>query len=317
MLQVALHYQIIIMKILLISGHGAGDCGAVGNGYKEADLTREVVNILASKLRNYMTVDIYNQLRNAYEDVNNGKLQVNFANYDYVFEVHFNTFNGTAKGTEIFVTREEPATKVEEKVMNQLSKYFVVRGVKRKNFDVIAKARRCGVSSALIEVCFIDNAEDMNIYKNNKDGIVSAIADGILEGFSIEKKKEPNLLCNAHIEDIGWTGYKDTSKEIIGTEGQGKRLEAIQFKSNNGLEIEYRAHVQSIGWQDWKKSGEVAGTTGQAKRIEAIEIKSNKMLEVQEHIENVGWMPKSKGTEIHIGTEGKRLRLEAFKINII
>ena len=39
------------MKILLISGHGAGDVGAVGNGYREADLTREVVNLLAPKLR--------------------------------------------------------------------------------------------------------------------------------------------------------------------------------------------------------------------------------------------------------------------------
>lgn len=305
------------MKILLISGHGAGDCGAVGNGYKEADLTREVVNILADKLKNYMTVEIYNQSRNAYEDVNKGNLQVNFANYNYVFEVHFNAFNGTAKGTEIFITREEPATKVEEKIMNQLSKYFVVRGVKRKNFDVIAKARRSGVSSALIEVCFIDNLEDMNIYINNKDEIVTAIADGILEGFGIEKKVGPNLLCNAHIQDIGWTGYKDTSKEVVGTEGQGKRLETIQFKANNGLEIQYRVHIQNIGWQDWKNNGEIAGTEGQSLGIEAIEIKCNRILEVQEHIQNVGWMPKSKGTEIHIGTQGKCLRLEAFRINIV
>lgn len=305
------------MKILLISGHGAGDCGAIGNGFKEADLTREVVNILADKLKNYMAVDIYNQARNAYEDVNKRKLQVNFANYNYVFEVHFNAYNGTAKGTEIFVTREEPATEVEEKIMNQLSKYFVVRGVKRKNFNVIAKARRSGVSSALIEVCFIDNAEDMNIYQNNKDGVVNAIADGILEGFSIEKKREPDLLCNAHIQDIGWTGYKDTSKEMVGTEGQGKRLEAIQFKANNGLEIQYRVHVQNIGWQDWKNNGEIAGTEGQSLGIEAIEIKCNKILEVQEHIQYVGWMPKSKGTEIYLGTEGKSLRLEAFRINIV
>ena len=28
---------------LLIAGHGQGDPGAVGNGYKEADLTREFV----------------------------------------------------------------------------------------------------------------------------------------------------------------------------------------------------------------------------------------------------------------------------------
>ena len=128
---------------------------------------------------------------------------------------------------------------------------------------------------------------------------------GVLRPNDQSKITGAELECNAHIQDIGWTGYKDTSKEIVGTEGQGKRLEAIQFKANNGLSIEYRAHVQDIGWQDWKKNEEVAGTEGQSKRIEAIEIKSNRMLEVQEHIESVGWMPSSKGTNIRIGTEGK------------
>ena len=128
---------------------------------------------------------------------------------------------------------------------------------------------------------------------------------------------QPDLQCNAHIQDIGWTGYKDTAKEMIGTEGQEKRLEAIQFKASNGLEIQYRVHVQNIGWQDWKNVEEVAGTEGQGLAIEAIEIKSNKDLEVQEHIQFVGWMPKSKGKEIHLGTEGKTLRLEAFRINIV
>ena len=33
------------MKILLIAGHGAGDPGASGCGYKEANLTRELVDV--------------------------------------------------------------------------------------------------------------------------------------------------------------------------------------------------------------------------------------------------------------------------------
>ena len=48
------------MKILLIAGHGAGDPGASGCGYKEANLTRELVNLIAPKLRKYATVDVYN-----------------------------------------------------------------------------------------------------------------------------------------------------------------------------------------------------------------------------------------------------------------
>ena len=75
--------------------------------------------------------------------------------------------------------------------------------------------------------------------------------------------------------------------------------------------------MENLGWSNWISNGEIAGTTGQSRRIEAIEIQSNKMLEVQEHIQNVGWMPSSKGTYIKIGTEGKSLRLEAFKIRVI
>ena len=309
------------MKVLLISGHGAGDVGACGNGYKEYELTREVVNILAPKLRKYATVDVYNQNRNAYNDVCKGKIDTDFANYDYVFEVHFNAFNRSAKGTEIYVTSKEKVTIVEQKVMEKLSKFFNVRGVKIKDFAVINSAKKRGISSALIEICFIDNVDDINIYQKNKDDICSVICEGIVEGFGLEKisdaPKVSDLQCNAHIQDIGWTGYKNTKEGIIGTEGQGKRLEAIQFKANNGLEIKYRVHIENIGWQDWRRNGEVAGTEGQALKIEAIEIESNKDLEVQEHIQDVGWMPSSKGKFIHIGTEGKCLRLEAFKIRVI
>ena len=82
-------------------------------------------------------------------------------------------------------------------------------------------------------------------------------------------------------------------------------------------DLQYKAHIQDIGWTSWVSNGDACGTTGQSKRIEAIEIQSNKMLEVQEHIESVGWMPSSKGTYVKIGTEGKSLRLEAFKIRVI
>lgn len=175
------------MKILLISGHGARDNGACANGYREADLTREVVNILKEKLKKYADIDVYNQARDAFKDVNNGNIQVNFANYNYVLEIHFNSFNGSAKGTEIYTTRIEKAKTVEEKIMNKLSKFFTVRGVKEKNFNVIYSAKKKGVSSALLEVCFIDNTEDIQTYQNNKDAICQAICDGVAEGFGLKE----------------------------------------------------------------------------------------------------------------------------------
>ena len=126
------------MKILLIAGHGAGDPGAIGNGYKEANLTRELVNSLAKKLKSYATVDIYNQNRNAFYDCQNGTF--NIGKYNYVFEVHFNASNGKGHGSECYVTTREAGITVEQAIMRNINKFFTLRdndsifdGVKRTN----------------------------------------------------------------------------------------------------------------------------------------------------------------------------------------
>lgn len=139
---------------------------------------------------------------------------------------------------------------------------------------------------------------------------------GVLRPNDQSKIVEPDLKYKVHIENIGWTEWENAG-EVAGTEGESKRIEAIILQGNNGLDLQYRVHMQNLGWSDWVGNGQIAGTTGQSRRIEAIEIKANKTLEVQEHIQNVGWMPVSSGTEIHVGTEGKSLRLEAFKINVV
>lgn len=171
------------MKILLISGHGAGDTGAIGNGCREADLTRELVNLIVPKLKKYASVDVYDQRRNAFKDVKNGSFKI--GTYDYVLEVHFNAFNGNAKGTEIYVTSSEKGKSVENAIMKYLGAYFSVRGVKVCNYTVISKIKRMGVSSALLEVCFVDNKEDMKTYKAKKDQIAYAIVEGIKNGFGL------------------------------------------------------------------------------------------------------------------------------------
>lgn len=126
----------------------------------------------------------------------------------------------------------------------------------------------------------------------------------------------PDLQYKAHIQDIGWTEWKSVG-EIVGTEGQEKRIEAVIIQANNGVDVQYKVHMEGIGWSDWKHNGEVAGTEGESRRIEAIEIQSNRTLEVREQVQDIGWMPASKGTAVKIGTETKGLRLEAFVISVV
>lgn len=173
-------------RILLIAGHGSGDTGAISGNYVEANLTREFVNVLANTLSNYATVDIYNQSRNAYKDCKNGNFSIGM--YNYVLEIHFNSFNGNAHGCEIYVTPREKGITVEQAIVNNLSKYFTNRGVKKKDFLVINSVKNKGISSALLEVCFMDNKGDMASYQNNKHDIANLITHGIVSEFGLTTK---------------------------------------------------------------------------------------------------------------------------------
>ena len=177
------------LKILLIAGHGANDPGACSSYGVERDETRKVVNQMVNLFKGYdVNVGVYPQNRNCYADVCNGCVQVNFASYDYVFEVHFNSASAQANGTEVFVTNSESSIVVEQKIVNNIAALgFTNRGVKRTDFAVIHAAKRSGTSSALVEVCFISNQNDMNRYKNSFNAVCNAMVKGIVDGFGIAK----------------------------------------------------------------------------------------------------------------------------------
>lgn len=205
------------MKILLIAGHGAGDPGAIGNGKKEAIETRKLVSLLLPKLKRYASVSVYNTARNAFKDVNNGSFKVGA--YDYALEIHFNAFNKTAKGTEIYVTKNEKGTSVERAIMNHMKPFFAVRGgsgVKVGNFAVINYLKRKGISSALLEVCFIDNAHDMKVYTSNIDKIADAIVSGIVEGFGLKASSSKKSIDEIAREVIAgkWGNGSDRVKRL-------------------------------------------------------------------------------------------------------
>lgn len=178
------------MKILLIAGHGAGDPGACSSYGVEATETRRVVEMLKAQFAGYdVAVDVYPLNRNAYADIGAGALQVNFANYDYVLEIHFNSSaNESATGVEVWVTPIESGITVEQAIVNKVSALgYANRGVKREDFRVIRTAKNRGVSAALIETCFISNKNDMSRYNNNFSSVCKAIVEGVAEGFGLKK----------------------------------------------------------------------------------------------------------------------------------
>ena len=133
----------------------------------------------------------------------------------------------------------------------------------------------------------------------------------------------------AHVQDIGnVTTYADaeTGFLYLGTEGQGKRLESITLYFDNPTSysgtLEYRVHVQDIGWTDWVTAGNPAGTVGQSKRIEAIEIRLTGELadyysvfygvHIQDYGDMQGWVQDGALA----GTTGESKRIEALAVVI-
>ena len=135
--------------------------------------------------------------------------------------------------------------------------------------------------------------------------------------------KKPNVLYYVHRQTYGWeAAYSKSNGQPSGTTGQSKRLEGICIKLSNmpvSGGIQYRTHVQTYGWQGWKKNGAMSGTSGQAKRLEAIQIKLTgsmaKKYDVfyRVHAQHFGWMGWAKNGA-KSGTAGYAYRLESIQI---
>ena len=133
----------------------------------------------------------------------------------------------------------------------------------------------------------------------------------------------------AHVQDVGDVSVTADASGVLtlGTTGQGKRLEqiTINFVNNTPYSgtLQYRVHVQNIGWMDWTDAGQKCGTEGQSLRIEAIEIRLTGELadyysvEYCVHIQDYGDMQGWVKDGALAGTTGESKRIEELKIRIV
>ena len=176
------------MKILLVSGHTSGYNADRLTGVNEGDLNIELTDWLSERLDGYAEVTVYPYERDMYHDNLDGQLQVELKTFDYVLEIHFNAFNGSVNGTEIYVHRDYTGgITVEEKILRKVTALgFANRGLKRR--DDLLNMNVCfeqGVDYALLEVCFYDSPIDMERYAPIKGTVADVIVSGIVEGFGL------------------------------------------------------------------------------------------------------------------------------------
>lgn len=173
---------------------------------------------------------------------------------------------------------------------------------------------------------------------NISDTYIKAYVDGIeLESSLITYFKNDSVINN--IYDCGTKvqnpepGFKfnyditniENSEHIIKIElyhentmiTKMERIFCIDFSPH----VEYKSHVQNIGWQSNVSENMISGTEGKSYRVEAFKVKlinndkENLDIEYQAHIQNIGWQGWKKSGEIS-GTEGKSLRIEAIRMKV-
>ena len=199
-------------RMLIMAGHGRNvdgswDPGAVGCGYQEANLTRELRDLIkAAADRAGVPCDVAPD-RNHYSYFKNGG-QYDFTPYTYVLEVHFNASatadfagDGKMKGSMVYIDKSETGHSVEDAILNNLYSIGsrqawdgVVVTQRQESYKngimVQSKVRAQGVSHAVLETCFVTDHDDMDWYLVNKTKIASAIIAGIQQGFRLNYTKK-------------------------------------------------------------------------------------------------------------------------------
>jgi surface protein len=171
------------------------------------------------------------------------------------------------------------------------------------------------------------------------DGAMSGTSGRALRLEAIQIKltgrmaEEYDVYYRVHAQNVGWMGWAKNG-EAAGTAGYAYRLEAIQIKVVKkgsaapgstanafiGKMVQYRSHVQSIGWQNYVNQGETSGTSGRGLRLEAMNLRLASTpysggITYRTHVQNIGWQNwVSDGAMT--GTSGRALRLEAISIKL-
>lgn len=117
-------------------------------------------------------------------------------------------------------------------------------------------------------------------------------------------------------------GIYTLSVQVLDGKGNTVKKNIVNYvvKDKAAPIIEYRTHVQNVGWQSLVADGAVSGTEGKSLRLEAIEVSTitqnyNLGVKYKTHVQNIGWQNFVADGALS-GTEGKSLRLEAIAIEL-
>lgn len=253
-------------KMLLIAGHGLNmdgsyDPGAVGCGYKEAVLTRELVKLIKAQAdQNNLPCEVAPD-RNYYDYFKRGNTY-DFTPYTYVLEVHFNASpvhseakDGIKKGSMFYIDQSETGHSVEDTILEKLYSIGSVKawdGVvvtqRQENYKsglmVQNRVRAQGVSHAVLETCFISDGDDIAWYQSKKQLIATKIVEGIINGFGLNTDVNNRYRYVGHgvatgeaLEDMNVRNGSGTQYTLVGMVRKGERVEVLERRNDGWIKV--------------------------------------------------------------------------------
>lgn len=169
-------------RIFIEAGHNNLDPGAVATGFREADLTKELRDLVVEEL-----VKLGWDKRRIVLDRDQESLRQTIRRFDaqpkdWVVSLHFNAGPRTATGVEVFSENPTPSV-IGRELCKKIAHCLGIadRGVKKASqsargaLGILAESD----NSLLLEVCFLSNPRDMKAYVKNKRAVASVIAASI------------------------------------------------------------------------------------------------------------------------------------------
>lgn len=167
-------------KVFVICGHGAGDSGAVGGGYTEANLVRKLADRI--KAIGGDAVQIGDTSVNWYASnyIGKGMCPAGVP----VIELHMDSASASARGGHVIIKSGFAADSIDNALASFISSFFPGRAnsiVARSDLANVNRAASMGVNYRLVENGFISNDGDRTKFINQMDDL----ARGILNAFGI------------------------------------------------------------------------------------------------------------------------------------
>lgn len=240
--------------IFVIAGHGAGDPGASGNGYTEA----ERVRALAAKIKAYGGDDVTvgDTSRNWYAD--NGISTLSISKSWQIIELHMDSASASARGGHVIINSGFEPDKYDTALAAFISGILPGRAqtiVKRNDLANPKRAAAKGYPYRLLECGFISNTQDVKIFNEKTD----EIAKGILNVFGIGTSASGSTDTSGESKPVSATPQPDTLKAgrlaVDGKWGRDTTLHlqkifgTVQDGAVSNQRAEYRQPGCYTGWE--------------------------------------------------------------------